>query len=95
MQYGHPLDPAAFEKYYQETHLPIAGKISGIEKLELAKYVGTPDGGKSSQYRSAELYFNSIEALQTSMGSTEGQAAVADIANFATGGVDVSIAEVL
>jgi uncharacterized protein (TIGR02118 family) len=42
----------------------------------------------------AELYFNSIEELQKQMGSPEGQAAVGDIPNFATGGVDVAIAQV-
>ena len=42
----------------------------------------------------AELYFDSIEELQKQMGSSEGQAAVNDIPNFATGGVDVMIGDV-
>ena len=92
--YGHPKDPAAFEKYYAETHLPIAGQIPGVQKVEIAKFVGTPDGGQASQYRMASLYFKSMEDLQRSMGSTDGQAAVNDIPNFATGGVDVSVAEI-
>lgn len=94
VQYGHPTDPEAFEKYYAETHLPIAGKIQGVAKVEVSKVVGTPDGSKASQYRMAELFFNSMEDLQKNMGSPEGQAAVNDIANFATGGVDVMVAEV-
>ncbi len=94
VMYGHPTDPEAFEKYYAETHLPIAGQIPGVSKVELGKFVGTPDGSKASQYRMAEVYFDSLESLQKNMGSTEGQAAVNDIPNFATGGVDVSIAEV-
>jgi uncharacterized protein (TIGR02118 family) len=84
----------AFEKYYEEKPLPIAGKIKGVEKVEISKFIGTPDGSKPSQYRMAELYFNSIEELQKQMGSPEGQAAVGDIPNFATGGVDVAIAQV-
>lgn len=92
--YGHPVDPAAFEAYYSETHLPIAAKTPGVARVELTKFVGTPDGGKPSQYRMAELYFDSMEELQKQMGSPEGQAAVNDIPNFATGGVDVMIAEV-
>lgn len=94
VMYGHPTDPAAFEKYYAETHLPIAGAIPGVSKVELGKFVGTPDGGKASQYRMAEVYFDSMESLQKNMGSAEGQSAVNDIPNFATGGVDVSVAEV-
>ena len=92
--YGHPLDSTAFETYYSETHLPIASKISGVNRVELTKFIGTPDGGKPSKYRMAELYFDSIEELQTQMGSPEGQAAVNDIPNFATGGVDVMVGDV-
>jgi uncharacterized protein (TIGR02118 family) len=94
VQYGHPTDPEAFEKYYAETHLPIAAKIPGVAKVEISRIVGTPDGSKPSQYRMAEIYFNSMEDLQNNMGAPEGQAAVNDIANFATGGVDVMVAEV-
>jgi uncharacterized protein (TIGR02118 family) len=92
--YGHPVDSAAFESYYSETHLPIASKIQCVSRIELTKFVGTPDGGKTSQYRMAELYFDSIKELQKQMGSPEGQAAVNDIPNFATGGVDVMIGDV-
>lgn len=91
--YGHPKDAVAFEAYYSETHLPIASKIHGVIKVELTKFIGTPDGGKPLQYRMAELYFNSIEDLKTQMVSPEGQAAVNDIPNFATGGVDVMIGD--
>jgi len=94
VMYGHPEDPAAFEKYYADTHLPIAGAIPGVSKVELGKFVGTPDGSQASQYRMAALYFSSMEQLQASMGSPEGVAAVSDIPNFATDGVDVSVAEV-
>ncbi|MEQ9287377.1 MAG: EthD family reductase [Cyclobacteriaceae bacterium] len=94
VMYGHPADPAAFEAYYSETHLPIAAKIPGVARVELTKFVGTPDGSEPSQYRMAELYFDSMEELQKQMGSPEGQAAVNDIPNFATGGVDVIIGEV-
>ena len=89
--YGHPADPAAFEKYYAETHLPIAAKMPGVEKLELTKFFASPDGSKAAYYRQAELYFSSPEQLQQTMNSPEGQAAVADLANFASGGVTMLI----
>ena len=94
VQYGQPTDPEAFEKYYAETHMPIASKIEGVESVEISKVAGTPDGSEPSQYRMAELYFNSMQDLQANMGSPEGQAAVNDIPNFATGGVDVMVTEV-
>ncbi len=92
--YGHPTDPEAFEKYYSETHLPIAAQIPGIAKVELTKVLGTPDGAQATDYRMAEVYFNSMEELQAGMGSAEGQATVSDLSNFATGGVNVMIGEV-
>lgn len=92
--YGHPTDPVAFEKYYSETHLPIAAQIPGVAKVELTKVLGTPDGSQASDYRIAEVYFNSMEELQAGMGSAEGQATVNDLPNFATGGVNVMIGEV-
>ena len=61
VQYGHPTDPEAFEKYYAETHMPIASKIEGVERVEISKVAGTPDGSEPSQYRMAELYFNSMQ----------------------------------
>ncbi|SFO39694.1 conserved hypothetical protein [Algoriphagus ornithinivorans] len=91
--YGHPKNTEDFEKYYMETHLHLARKIS-CERLETCKFIGTPDGKKATNYRMAELYFGTLEDLQTAMASEEGQAAVQDIPNFATGGVEVSIAEI-
>ncbi len=85
--YGHPTDAAAFEKYYAETHLPIVGKMSGFERAELTKFLDAPDGAEAEYYRMAEFWFANIDAMQASMGSPEGQATAADLANFATGGV--------
>lgn len=92
--YGHPTDPSAFEEYYSGTHMPIVGRMSGIEKAETAKIVGTADGKPSEFYRMAELYFADQEAMGAAMGSPEGQATTADIGNFATGGATVLISTV-
>ena len=92
--YNHPEDPSAFEEYYANTHMPLAGKVPGVTKVELTKFVGTPEGNAPTHYRMAEIYFNSLEELQTNMASPEAQATVADIANFASGGVNVMIGDV-
>jgi uncharacterized protein (TIGR02118 family) len=42
----------------------------------------------------AELYFAGAAEMQQSMGSPEGQATAADLANFATGGVTMIIGAV-
>lgn len=92
--YGHPTDAEAFEKYYYETHIPIASKMQNVTKVELTKYVSAPDGSKPAYYRMAELYFSGEDAMQQSMDSPEGQATVADLSNFATGGITVMIGPV-
>ncbi|WP_369994139.1 EthD family reductase [Winogradskyella sp.] len=89
--YGHPKDAEAFEKYYNEKHLPLAATMEGIAKLELTKFVGTPNGQKAEYYRMAELYFSSPEQMQETMSSPEGQATTDDLSNFATGGVNVIV----
>ncbi len=87
--YGHPVDPAAFEAYYSKTHMPLVAKIHGIVKAETTKFFPEADGSKPAFYRLAELYFNSPEELQKAMGSPEGIATSADLANFASGGVTI------
>lgn len=92
--YGQPKDPAAFEKYYAQTHMPIAQKVQGVRRIELAKVIGTPDGGQPPFYRLAELYFDDAKHLQDVMATEAMQRTVADLGNFATGGVTVLVSEV-
>ena len=92
--YGHPKSPDEFEKYYESTHLPLAGKVKGVDRLELTKFISAPDGGKPAFYRMAELYFATEVQMEHSLGSDEGKAAVADFENFATGGITVLIGSV-
>jgi len=92
--YGHPTNADQFEKYYKDTHMPIAAKMSGLARLEVTKFVAAPDGGKPAYYRMAELYFTTQAQMEQTLGSVEGQAAVADLPNFATGGVTIAIGSV-
>jgi uncharacterized protein (TIGR02118 family) len=91
--YGQPADPAAFEQYYRDIHMPIAAQIKGVT-IELAKVVGAPDGSRSSFFWLAEATFESTEHMQRVLATPEAQRTVADIANFATGGVTMLVAEV-
>ena len=92
--YGPPEDPEAFERYYAETHTALAMAIPGLRRFEAAEGIATPDGSAVPYQRIAELTFDDIDALRAGLGSQEGQAAVDDIANFATGGVTIFFAEI-
>ena len=92
--YGHPTSPDQFEKYYRDTHLPLVAKMKGMARLELTKFMIGPDGGKPAFYRMGELYFTTQAQMDQTLGSPEGQATVADLSNFATGGVTMVIGSV-
>lgn len=92
--YSHPTSPGEFEKYYAGTHLPIAAKMKGVARIELTKFVAGPDGAKAAFYRMAELYFTAQAQMEQTLKSPEGQATVADLPKFATGGVTVIIGSV-
>jgi uncharacterized protein (TIGR02118 family) len=91
--YGQPKDPAAFESYYIDTHTPIALKVKGLRRFEISKVVAMADGSPSPFYRTADLYFDDLAAMQKALGSPEGQAAASDLANFANGGATLMICE--
>ena len=92
--YGSPTSPEQFEKYYSGTHLPLAAKMKGVARIEFTRFVSGPDGGKPAFYRMAELYFTTQAQMEQSLQSPEGQAAVADLPKFATGGVTMVIGSV-
>jgi uncharacterized protein (TIGR02118 family) len=91
--YGHPKDPAAFEAYYRDPHTPIALKVPGLRRFDIGKVLGEPGGGQPAYYRTADLFFDDMDALTSALSSPEGEAAAADLGNFATGGVTLMVAE--
>ena len=93
--YGHPDDPAAFDDYYESTHLPLADKMPYVRRAEIAKALPGPDGSRPPFYRVTEVYYDSLEDLQASNESPEGEATRADVENYATGGVTIFVADVL
>jgi uncharacterized protein (TIGR02118 family) len=91
--YGAPEDTTAFDQHYASTHVPLVQKIPNLRRFEAGKILGTPDGAPAPFYYLAELWFDSAQDLEAAMGSPEGQAAGADVANFASGGATLMIAE--
>jgi uncharacterized protein (TIGR02118 family) len=86
--YPPPTDVAAFERQYHAEHAPMVQKIPGLKKFVAAKALGAPAGAPLYQ-RVAELYFDSMEALQAAMGSAAGQEAVAHAGRISTGGAPI------
>jgi uncharacterized protein (TIGR02118 family) len=89
VMYKTPKDPVEFENYYFATHVPIANKIPGLRKYEVSQGAVASPGGPSGVHLTAILHFDDMAAVQRAFASPEGQAAVADVGKFATGGVDI------
>jgi uncharacterized protein (TIGR02118 family) len=89
VMYGTPKDPQAFNKHYFETQVPIAKKIPGLRKYEVSRGPVVTPAGPSKFHLIATLHFDDMQAVQNAFASPQGQAAAADVAIFATGGVDM------
>ena len=89
--YRRPADPAAFDRYYFERHVPLAWNIEAMRRYEVSDGgVGSP-AGESPWHLAAILSFDSMAALQQALASPEGQATAADLANFAQDGVELLV----
>jgi uncharacterized protein (TIGR02118 family) len=87
--YPPPTDSAVFERRYTSEHAPmVSEKIPGLTKFIAARVLGSPMG-TAPYHRVAELYFDSMEALQAAMGSAGGQSTVAHAMEISTGGPPV------
>jgi len=92
--YHQPDDPAAFDEHYESTHAPLATKVPGLRHYSVSRPTPGPSGSAPAEYLVAVLQFDDQAALDAGMGSAEGQAAGADIATFASGGVTMLTGEV-
>jgi uncharacterized protein (TIGR02118 family) len=94
--YKTPKDQAAFDAYYFGTHVGKASKLPGLRSYIVNRSpIVTPDGKPSGTYSFfAELGFDSLDAIQAALGSPQGATVVADLANFAQAGVDITMFEV-
>jgi uncharacterized protein (TIGR02118 family) len=93
--YNPPKDPAAFEKYYASTHVPlVVGNQDeiGFKRADLTKFESTVDGKKPTFYRQAELYFDSMDDLQKGVATPGFKKVADDLKYFASGGLLAMIA---
>jgi uncharacterized protein (TIGR02118 family) len=91
--YSRPTDPAAFDAYYESRHLPNVKRVPGLRAFEISTGPVTSPTGPAPYHLVAILSFDSMTALQTGLASPQGQAAVADVANFASGGATMLLFE--
>jgi len=91
--YKTPTDSAEFDRYYFGPHVKLAKKVPGLKGYRITRGPIMAMAGQQPYYLIAVLTFESMEAVQAALASKEGQAVAADLANFATGGVEVFFSE--
>lgn len=89
VMYKKPDDAAAFDEHYFGKHVPIAKKLPGLRNYDVSRGPVATPAGLSGYHLVATLEFDDLAAIQSAFASPEGQAAVADVGTFASGGVDM------
>jgi uncharacterized protein (TIGR02118 family) len=92
--YGHPKSPEDFEKYYFGTHMPMVIATKGARKAETSKCPPAADGSPGPFYRMFEIWFDSQADMIATTATPEWKKLVADLANFATGGITRVVSKV-
>jgi uncharacterized protein (TIGR02118 family) len=90
--YAHPEDPEAFLEHYRTKHAPLG------REFPKARFFGwticeTADESRPPHFLIAVVQWDSKEDALAALASPAGQAAVADLANFAGAGVDIDLGE--
>jgi uncharacterized protein (TIGR02118 family) len=84
--YPRPTDIEAFDKRYQDEHVPMAvEKLGGKTKIVATKVIGSPQGIPPFHVM-AEVYFPSLEALRECADSEGGKETLAHAVSISTGG---------
>lgn len=92
--YGQAADRGAFHKHYVDVHTKLVAEMPHLLGFSYSRGDVAVSGAAAPAELVAFLDYASQADLDTSMASAPGQAAVADLANFATGGVSIFTLEV-
>ena len=84
--YPPPSDTDHFRSYYEDTHLPLAAKLPGLRAYRYSVDVAARPG-ESPYFCVFEADFDDAGAYRAALESPAGQAVLADVPNYATGGV--------
>ena len=87
--YNQPRDPAAFDRYFFATHVPLVQKVPRLRTYLVSRETPRTLAPGPGAHLVAELHFDSRGDLDAALVSPQGEAAKADLQNFADGGATV------
>lgn len=79
--YTTPSDPDAFDRHYQQVHLPLAKHLPGLRRYSLSREV-TLIRGAEPYYLIAQLEWDDLAALRAAFASPEGRATAEDMTHL-------------
>ena len=88
--YNPPEDAVAFDKYYNEIHIPLAKQLPGLVRYTISRNLAA----NAQYYLIAELDWADMASAQAALRSPVGAACAADVAKFATTGAPTLLFEV-
>jgi uncharacterized protein (TIGR02118 family) len=91
--HGQPHDAAEFDRYYRDVHTPLVQRIPGVRNIRYGRALTTNDSAPAPYYLVSEVYFDDAASLEAARATPEMAAALADVPNFATGGVTIMLCE--
>ncbi len=91
--HGPPADPEEFDRYYRLVHTPIVQRIPGVRNIRFGHVVRTVGSESAPYYLVSDVYFDDMASLENALASPEMEQAIADVPNFATGGVTIMFCE--
>src|SRR6059036_3126767 len=91
--HGQPRDPAEFDCYYRDVHTPLVQRIPGVRNIRYGRVLGANDDAPPPYYLVSDVYFDDAGSLEAARRTPEMAAALADVPNFASGGVTIMLCE--
>ena len=91
--HGEPSDREQFDHYYRSVHTPMVQRIPGVRNIRFGRILDTVDGEPPPYYLVSDVYFDDRASFEAAMQSPQMKQAIADVPNFATGGVTIMFCE--
>jgi uncharacterized protein (TIGR02118 family) len=91
--HGEPTDRERFDHYYRAVHTPIVQRIPGVRNIRFGRALDTVEGGPPPYYLVSDVYFDDRATFEAALASPQMAEAIADVPNFATGGVTIMFCE--
>lgn len=87
VMYPTPTDLETFERLYEEEHVPMAvEKLAGKTRFVASLITSAPGQAQAPYHRIAEVYFPSMQALETCLNSPGGQETAGHAVKISSGG---------